>query len=86
MKIIVPMAGRGSRLRPHTLTIPKSLIPVAGKPIAQRLVEDIVKVSGNKVDEIAFISEDAVIKNSKIDQHIAVGNNTSIENSVIYSK
>ncbi len=80
------MAGRGSRLRPHTLTIPKSLIPVAGKPIAQRLVEDIVKVSGNKVDEIAFISEDAVIKNSKIDQHIAVGNNTSIENSVIYSK
>ncbi len=86
MKIIVTMAGRGSRLRPHTLTIPKSLIPVAGKPIAQRLVEDIVKVSGNKVDEIAFISEDAVIKNSKIDQHIAVGNNTSIENSVIYSK
>ncbi len=80
------MAGRGSRLRPHTLTIPKPLIPVAGKPIVQRLVEDIVKVSGNKVDEIAFISEDAVIKNSKIDQHIAVGNNTSIENSVIYSK
>ena len=72
------MAGRGSRLRPHTLTIPKSLIPVAGKPIAQRLVEDIVKVSGNKVDEIAFISEDAVIKNSKIDQHIAVDNNNSI--------
>lgn len=86
MKIIVPMAGRGFRLRPHTLTIPKSLIPVAGKPIVQRLVEDIVKVSGNKVDEIAFIGEDAVIKNSKIDQHIAVGNNTSIENSVIYSK
>ena len=83
MKTIVPMAGRGFRLRPHTLTIPKSLIPVAGKPIAQRLVEDIVKVSGNKVDEIAYISEDAVIMNSKIDQHIAVDNNTSIENSVI---
>ncbi|MEC8853391.1 MAG: sugar phosphate nucleotidyltransferase [Bacteroidota bacterium] len=58
MKIIVPMAGRGSRLRPHTLTIPKPLIPVAGKPIVQRLVEDIVKVCGKKVDEIAFVIGD----------------------------
>jgi glucose-1-phosphate thymidylyltransferase len=41
MKIIVPMAGRGSRLRPHT-TIPKPLIP--GKPIVHRLVEDIAKI------------------------------------------
>ena len=48
------MAGRGSRLRPHTLTIPKPLIPIAGKPIVQRLVEDIVKVCEKKVDEIAF--------------------------------
>ena len=52
------MAGRGSRLRPHTLTIPKPLIPVAGKPIVQRLVEDIVKVCGQKVDEIAFVIGD----------------------------
>ena len=52
------MAGRGSRLRPHTLTIPKPLIPVAGKPIVQRLVEEIVKVCGKKVDEIAFIVGD----------------------------
>jgi len=58
MKIIVPMAGRGSRLRPHTLTIPKPLIPVAGKPIVQRLVEDIVKVCGQEVDEIAFVIGD----------------------------
>ncbi len=58
MKIIVPMAGRGSRLRPHTLTIPKPLIPIAGKPIVQRLVEDIVKVCGQAVDEIAFIIGD----------------------------
>ena len=58
MKIIVPMAGRGSRLRPHTLTIPKPLIPIAGKPIVQRLVEDIVKVCGKEVDEIAFIIGD----------------------------
>lgn len=55
MKIIIPMAGRGTRLRPHTLTVPKPLIPVAGKPIVHRLVEDIVKVCGEPVDEIAFI-------------------------------
>jgi glucose-1-phosphate thymidylyltransferase len=59
MKIIVPMAGRGSRLRPHTLTIPKPLIPIAGKPIVQRLVEDIAEVLEEEIDEIAFIiSED----------------------------
>ena len=52
------MAGRGSRLRPHTLTIPKPLIPVAGKAIVQRLVEDIVKVCGQEVDEIAFVIGD----------------------------
>src|SRR5690606_7440172 len=55
MKIIVPMAGRGSRLRPHTLTIPKPLIPIAGKPIVHRLVEDIAKVLQEEIDEIAFI-------------------------------
>lgn len=55
MKIIIPMAGKGKRMRPHTLTVPKPLINIAGKPIVQRLVEDITKVCGEKVDEIAFI-------------------------------
>ena len=55
MKIIVPMAGRGSRLRPHTLTVPKPLIPIAGKPIVHRLVEDIARVINEEIDEIAFI-------------------------------
>ncbi len=49
------MAGIGSRLRPHTLTIPKPLTLIAGKPIVQRLVEDIVKVVDQKVEEIAFV-------------------------------
>lgn len=55
MKIIVPMAGVGSRLRPHTLTIPKPLSLIAGKPIVQRLVEDIAEVVNQEIDEIAFI-------------------------------
>jgi glucose-1-phosphate thymidylyltransferase len=55
MKIIVPMAGIGSRLRPHTLTIPKPLTKIAGKPIVQRLVEDIAKVVNQDIEEIVFI-------------------------------
>lgn len=58
MKIIVPMAGIGKRMRPHTLTIPKPLLPIAGKPIVQRLVEDIAKVCGEPIEEIAFITGD----------------------------
>ena len=49
------MAGRGSRLRPHTLTTPKPLIPIAGKPIVHRLVQDIAKVLDEPVEEIAFV-------------------------------
>jgi len=55
MKIIVPMAGIGSRLRPHTLTVPKPLTVIAGKPIVQRLVEDIASVIDEEIDEIAFV-------------------------------
>ncbi|WP_103069004.1 sugar phosphate nucleotidyltransferase [Aquimarina sediminis] len=58
MKIIVPMAGRGSRLRPHTLTVPKPLIPVAGKSIVHRLVSDIARVLGEPIEEVAFVLGD----------------------------
>lgn len=58
MNIIIPMAGRGSRLRPHTLTVPKPLIPVGGKPIVERLIEDIVARSAEPVEEIAFVIGD----------------------------
>lgn len=52
------MAGRGSRLRPHTLTVPKPLIPVGGKPIVHRLVEDIAAVLTEPIDEIGFVIGD----------------------------
>lgn len=58
MNIIIPMAGMGKRMRPHTLTIPKPLIRIAGKPIVQRLAEGIVKVAGQQVKEITFIIGD----------------------------
>ncbi len=55
MNIIIPMAGLGKRMRPHTLTIPKPLLPIAGKPIVHRLVEDIAKVCNDSIDTIGFI-------------------------------
>jgi len=58
MNLIVPMAGRGKRLRPHTLHVPKPLLPVAGKPIVQRLVEDIAAICREPIEEIAFVIGD----------------------------
>lgn len=52
------MAGKGKRLRPHTLTTPKPLIPIAGKPIVQRLVEDIAGVIPEKIQNIGFVVGD----------------------------
>ena len=39
------MAGRGSRLRPHSLTIPKPMLPVAGMPIVTQLIHEIARVA-----------------------------------------
>ncbi len=58
MNIIIPMAGMGKRMRPHTLTVPKPLLPIAGKPIVQRLVEDIAAVCKEPINEVAFIIGD----------------------------
>jgi glucose-1-phosphate thymidylyltransferase len=58
MNIIVPMAGMGKRMRPHTLTIPKPLIPVAGKPIVEHLVHDLAAMCNEKIDEVAFVIGD----------------------------
>lgn len=52
MKAIIPVAGVGSRLRPHTHTQPKSLIPVAGKPILAHIVDKLIKEG---VSEFVFV-------------------------------
>ena len=53
------MAGRGSRLRPHTLTVPKPLIPVAGVPIVHQLVREIARVVDQPISEVAFVIGDS---------------------------
>lgn len=52
------MAGMGKRMRPHTLTTPKPLLPVAGKPIVERLVENISKLLPGQLTEVCFVIGD----------------------------
>ena len=77
------MAGRGSRLRPHTLTVPKPLIPVAGKPIVHRLVEDIAGVLNQKIDEVAFIIHESFGKQVEADL-IAIAEKLGAKGTIYY--
>jgi glucose-1-phosphate thymidylyltransferase len=52
MKVVIPLAGFGTRLRPHTYTKPKPLINVAGKPVLGHLLD---KLADLNVDEYIFI-------------------------------
>lgn len=83
MKIIVPMAGRGSRLRPHTLTIPKPLIPIAGKPIVHRLVEDIAGVLNQDIEEVAFIIHES-FGNKVEEELIAIAQKLGAKGTIYY--
>ena len=83
MKIIVPMAGRGSRLRPHTLTIPKPLIPIAGKPIVHRLVEDIAGVLNQDIEEVAFIIHESFGKKVEVEL-IAIAQKLGARGTIYY--
>ena len=52
MKAIIPLAGFGTRLRPHTYTKPKPLVNVAGKPVLGHILD---KLEGLDAEEIIFI-------------------------------
>ncbi len=53
MKIIIPVAGAGARLRPHTHTKPKPILPVAGKPMIDHIIDDVLPL---KPTEIIFVT------------------------------
>jgi glucose-1-phosphate thymidylyltransferase len=66
MKVIIPLAGKGTRLRPHTHTVPKPMLRVAGKPVMDYVMEDVAKL-GN-VEQVVYITghlRDAVEKHAR---------------------
>jgi glucose-1-phosphate thymidylyltransferase len=85
MNIIIPMAGLGKRLRPHTLTTAKPLLPIAGKPIVHRLVEDIAKVCPEKVENIGFIIHPSFSKQVEADL-IRVAKAVGAEGKIYYQE
>jgi glucose-1-phosphate thymidylyltransferase len=52
MKVVLPLAGLGTRLRPHTFTRPKPLLPVAGKPVIAHVLD---RLQGLPVSQYIFI-------------------------------
>lgn len=54
MKVIIPLAGKGSRLRPHTHITPKPMLKVAGKPVMEYILEDLKKLG--VVDQVIYIT------------------------------
>ena len=70
MKLIIPMAGRGSRLRPHTFTTAKPLVKIAGKSILAQLIKDAVKLVNEPIEEMAFIVGDESFFGDQIIQEL----------------
>lgn len=83
MNIIIPMAGRGSRLRPHTLTVPKPLVPVAGKPMVQRIVEDLMSGIQEEIENVGFIIKDDFGKDIE-SELIGIANSLGAKGHIFY--
>jgi glucose-1-phosphate thymidylyltransferase len=66
MKIFIPMAGKGTRLRPFTLTCPKPLLKIIDKPIVEHLIDQITSRLTTQIDEIIYILGDKAYFNSDV--------------------
>jgi glucose-1-phosphate thymidylyltransferase len=82
MNLIIPMAGRGTRLRPQTLTTPKPLIEVAGKTILQRIIDIALNGQTNNIENIGFIIQD---KDPEVEILLkSIGQKNKINISIFY--
>jgi glucose-1-phosphate thymidylyltransferase len=54
VKVIIPLAGKGTRLRPHTHVTPKPMLKVAGKPVMSYILDDLASLGG--IDQVIYIT------------------------------
>ena len=54
MKVIIPLAGKGTRLRPHTHVTPKPMLKVAGRPVMSYVMDDVAKLGD--VEQVVYIT------------------------------
>jgi len=54
MKVIIPLAGKGTRLRPHTHVTPKPMLKIAGKPVIDYVMEDLERLG--EVEQVVYIT------------------------------
>ncbi len=54
MKVIIPLAGKGTRLRPHTYVVPKPMLKVAGRPVMSYVMDDVLKLGS--VEQVVYIT------------------------------
>jgi glucose-1-phosphate thymidylyltransferase len=88
MKVVIPMAGYGSRMRPHTYSRPKPLVSVAGQPMLKYLVDSLIEVG---IDEFIFIVgylgdqlEKWITANYDVTSHFVVQEELSGQSPAIY--
>ena len=65
MKVIIPLAGKGTRLRPHTHVTPKPMLKIAGKPVMDYILDDLEKLGG--IDQVIYITGHL---KEKVEQHV----------------
>jgi len=82
MKAIIPVAGEGTRLRPHTHTVPKPLLRVAGKPILGHILDDAVKIGINDIvlivgyrgqDIVDYVRANYDVRVNFVEQEVRLG-------------
>jgi glucose-1-phosphate thymidylyltransferase len=65
MKVIIPLAGKGTRLRPHTHVTPKPMLKIAGKPVMDYILDDLERLGG--IDQIIYITGHL---KEKVEEHV----------------
>jgi len=84
MNVIIPMAGIGKRMRPHSLSVPKPLMKIAGKAIVQRLIDELIKSVDIKVDNIGFVIGD--FGKDVENELVSIARNVNSKGRIYYQK